>query len=533
VGNQSYDFIVAGGGSAGCVLASRLSESGRHRVLLLEAGPRFHPLEPVPISYSQFIDNPAVNWCFMSKPEESTAGRPIPVPRGRILGGSGAINGLVFVRGQALDYDSWAQMGNRGWSYDEVLPIFKRLESFAGGEDALRGRHGPLRLSEAYDRSTLYDAWFAAGEEVGLARNPDYNGASQEGICRTQTTIHGGWRMSTARCYLAPARRRANLDIQCKARVESLILDGKHCKGLRYRIGNESREAHARCELVLCAGSINSPQILELSGIGRPEVLGAQGIEVRHALDGVGENLRDHYVPRLRWDITQRGVTFNDRARGFGLAWQILRYALTRRGFLSLPSSPVLAFLRTRPELEAPDVQLHFIPFAIEFIKKRKLARDPGMTIAMCQLRPESRGSIHIDSPDPTAAPEILFNFLSSAIDRETLVAGVRAARRIVETKAMDAFRGAEVSPGPDVRSDDQILDYIRTTAHTAYHPVGTCKMGTDENAVVDPELKVRGMQGLRVADGSIMPTLMSGNTNGPIIMIGEKASDMILEAWR
>ena len=533
MGDESYDFIVVGGGSAGCALANRLSASGRHRVLLLEAGPRSHPLERVPISYSKFIDNPAVNWCFMSEPEQSTGGRPIPVPRGRLLGGSSAINGLVFVRGQALDYDTWAQMGNRGWSFEDVLPVFKRLEAFDGGDDALRGRNGPLRLSEAYDQSPLYDAWFAAGEEVGLKRNPDYNGSSQEGMCRTQTTIHGGWRMSASRCYLDPARKRANLDIRCEAQVESLLLEGKRCTGLRFRTGNQSREARARCEVVLCAGSINSPQILELSGIGRPDVLRAQGIEVRHALEGVGENLRDHYVPRLRWDITQRGVTFNDRARGLGLAWQILRYALTRRGFLAIPSAPILAFLRTRPELETPDVQLHFIPFAIEHIKKRKLARDPGMTIAMCQLRPESRGTIHIGSADPLAAPEIRFNFLSAAIDRDTLVAGVRACRRIVEAKAMDALRGAEVSPGPAVQSDDEILDYIRNNAQTAYHPVGTCKMGTDDMAVVDPRLKVRGMEGLRVADGSIMPTLMSGNTNGPIIMIGEKASDMILEDWR
>jgi len=530
---QSYDFIVVGGGSAGCALANRLSESGRHQVLLLEAGRRSHPLERVPISYSKFIDNPAVNWCFMSQPEASTGGRPIPVPRGRMLGGSSAINGLVFVRGQALDYDSWAQMGNRGWSYEDVLPVFKRLEAYDGGDDALRGRNGPLRLSEAYDRSPLYDAWFAAGEEVGLSRNPDYNGASQEGMCKTQTTIHDGWRMSASRCYIDPVRNRANLHIQCNAHVESLLLEGKRCTGLRFRIGNESREAQARCEVVLCAGSINSPQILELSGIGRPDVLRAQGIEVRHALDGVGENLRDHYVPRMRWDITQRGVTFNDRARGVGLAWQILRYAFTRRGFLAIPSAPILAFLRTRPELETPDVQLHFIPFAIEHIKKRKLAREPGMTIAMCQLRPESKGTIHIHSPDPLTGPEIRFNFLSAAIDRATLVGGVRESRRLVEAKAMDAFRGAEVSPGPGVQSDDEILDYIRANAQTAYHPVGTCKMGIDEMAVVDPQLKVRGMEGLRVADGSIMPTLMSGNTNGPIIMIGEKASDMMLEDWR
>jgi len=533
MGEQVYDFIVVGGGSAGCVLAARLSEDGNHRVLLLEAGPRHHPLERIPISYSKFIDNPSVNWCFMSEPEESTAGRPIPVPRGRMLGGSSAINGLVFVRGQALDYDAWAQMGNRGWSYADVLPIFKRLESYQGGDGALRGRDGPLRLTEAYDRSGLYDALFAAAEETGLPRNPDYNGASQEGVCRTQTTIHDGWRMSASRCYLDPARGRANLDVQCDAHVESVLLEEKRCTGLRYRHGNEQREVRARCEVVLCAGSVNSPQILELSGIGRPEVLRAHGIEVRHALDGVGENLRDHYVPRLRWDITQRGVTFNDRARGLGLAWQILRYALTRRGFLALPSAPMLAFLRTRPELETPDVQLHFIPFAIENFKKRRLAKEPGITIAMCQLRPESQGSIHIGSPDALTAPEIRFNFLSAAIDRQTLVAGVRATRRIVESKAMDAFRGAEVSPGANVQSDEEIVDYIREYAQTAYHPVGTCKMGNDDLAVVDAELRVRGIEGLRVADGSIMPTLMSGNTNGPIIMIGEKASDMMRAAWR
>jgi choline dehydrogenase len=532
MGDESYDFIVVGGGSAGCVLANRLSEGGRHRVLLLEAGRRSHPLERVPISYSKFIDNPAVNWCFMSEPEESTGGRPIPVPRGRMLGGSSAINGLVYVRGQSLDYDTWAQMGNRGWSYEEVLPLFKRLEAFDGGEDDFRGRDGPLRLSEAYDQSPLYDAWFAAGKEVGLDRNPDYNGARQEGMCKTQTTIRDGWRMSTSRCYIDPARGRANLDIHCDAQAESLLLDGKRCTGVRYRVGGENRDALARCEVVLCAGSINSPQILELSGIGRPDVLRAQGIDVRHALEGVGENLRDHYVPRLRWDISRRGVTFNDRARGLGLAWQILRYALTRRGFLAIPSSPVLAFLRTRPELETPDVQLHFIPFAIEHIKKRKLAPQPGMTVAMCQLRPESQGTIHITSPDPRAAPEINFNFLSAALDRNTLVGGVRATRRIVEAKAMDALRGAEVNPGPGVQSDDEILDYIRNNAQTAYHPVGTCKMGIDEKAVVDPELRVRGLERLRVADGSIMPTLMSGNTNGPIVMIGEKASDMIRADW-
>jgi choline dehydrogenase len=533
VDERSYDFIVVGAGSAGCVLANRLSESGRHRVLLLEAGPPAHWMAPVPISYSKFIDHPAVNWCYLSEPDDNTAGRPIPVPRGRMLGGSSSLNGLVFVRGQRLDYDTWAQMGNRGWSYDDVLPVFRRMESYPGGDGELRGRDGPLRLSDAWDESDLYDALFAAGEEVGLARNPDYNGASQEGMCKTQTTIHKGRRMSTSHCYLEPARRRSNLDVHTGAHAERLLLDGRRCTGLRYRVDGSSREARARCEVVLSAGSINSPQILELSGVGRPDVLREQGIEVQHALVGVGENLRDHYAPRLRWKIIRPGVTFNDRARGLGLAWQILRYALNRRGFLSLPSAPVLAFFRTRPELESPDVQLHFVPMAIENIKKRELAREAGITVAMCQLRPESTGSIHIRSADPVAAPAIRFNFLSNAIDRDTLVAGVRGTRRIMEASAMDGFRGAEDRPGPGVQSDEEILEFIRATAETAYHPIGTCKMGTDEAAVVDPTLKVHGMEGLRIADGSVMPTMISGNTNGPIIMIGEKASEMILDDWR
>lgn len=533
MGEQSYDFIVVGAGSSGCVLANRLSESGRHRVLLLEAGPPIHWLATVPISYSKFIDYPPVNWCYQSQPEDSVAGRPIPVPRGRMIGGSSALNGLVFVRGQPLDYDTWAQMGNRGWSFDDLLPIFCRMETFEDGDGELRGREGPLRVSEARDESPLYDALMAAGQEIGLPHNPDYNGMNQEGICHTQTTISRGRRMSTSHCYLDPARRRGNLEIRSGAHAERLLLDGRRCTGVRYSMDGASHEATARCEVVLSAGSINSPQILELSGIGRPDVLAAHGIPVRHALEGVGENLRDHITPRMRWRILRRGVTYNDRARGLGLWWQILRYALTRRGFLSLPSAPIIAFLRTRPELATPDVQLHFMPFAIENIKKREMAREPGVTVSVYQMRPESRGSIHIQSTDPLKAPAIRFNFLDADLDRRTLVAGVRGTRRILEARAMDGMRGDEVRPGAGVQSDDEILDFIRATAETAYHPVGTCAMGPDDLAVVDSALKVRGMEGLRVADGSIMPTLVSGNTNGACIMVGEKASDMILADWR
>lgn len=527
-----YDFIIVGAGSAGSVLANRLTASGQYQVLLLEAGPASHRLSPVPISFGKLIDDPAANWCYFSEPEDNTNNRKIPVPRGRLLGGSSSINGLVYVRGQPLDYNTWAQFGNRGWSYDDLVPIFRRMEHYEQSGDSSRGHEGPLRISEAVDESPLYDALFAAGEHVGLPRNPDYNGPDQEGMCKTQTTISKGRRMSTAHCYLRPARKRSNLDIQTDALAHSLLFEGKRCTGVRYSVNGQVNEAKAGREVILSAGAINSPQLLELSGIGQPELLKSHGIDVVHELPGVGENLRDHIAPRLMWKIKKPGIAYNDRARGVGLLWQILRYATTRRGFLTLPSGPVLAFFRTREGLESPDIQLHFVPFMVDFSSgKRELAKDPGMTIACYQLRPESTGSLHIKSADPTRHPAIRFNFLSDEIDRQALIGGIRYTRRILEAPAMDEFRGEEVKPGKDVQTDDEIIDWIRATADTAYHPTCTCKMGQDKMAVVDDQLRVHGIDGLRVADGSIMPTLVSGNTNAACIMIGEKASDLVLAA--
>ena len=529
--DSTYDYVIVGAGSAGCVLANRLSEDPRRRVLLLEAGPPRHWLSRIPISFSKLIDDPSANWCYRATPEPGMDDRPIPIPRGRVLGGSSAINGLVYVRGQPLDYDTWAQRGNRGWSYADLLPTFRAMERYAGGDEALRGRDGPLKVSEATDRGPLYDALFRAGEEVGLPRNPDYNGASQEGVCTTQVTIDRGRRMSAAHCYLEPARRRANLQVRTGALAHALHLDAGRCAGVRYAANGELHEAEARREVILAAGSINSPQLLELSGIGQPEVLEAQEIAVRHALPGVGENLRDHVTPRLRWRINGPGLTYNDRAQGLGLLWQIARYAVDRKGFLNLPSGPMLAFFRTRPELESPDIQLHFVPFLVAKIaNKRELDAEPGLTIACYQLRPESTGSVHIASPDPAAPPSIRCNFLDDPLDRETTLAGVRFTRRLIGARAMDAIRGEELAPGPERESDEALLEWIRATAETAYHPVGTCKMGQDPMAVVDERLRVRGIEGLRVADGSIMPTLISGNTNAPCIMIGERASAMVLE---
>ena len=488
---QTYDFIVIGAGSAGCVLANRLTASGEHRALLLEAGPKSHPLASIPIGFAKLIDNPAANWCYRSEPEDTTGGRRIPVPRGRLLGGSSSINGMTFVRGQPLDYDTWAQMGNRGWSFEDLLPLFRTMETYAGGDARLRGRTGPLQITESQDESPLYDALFEAASQIGLPRNPDYNGASQDGLGKSQATIRNGRRMSTAHCYLEPARARPNLEIRTGALVELLRLHGGRCVGVRYALDGAVHESRARREVILSAGSINSPQLLELSGIGRPEVLAEHGIEVRHALPGVGENLRDHLGARLVWDITKPRVTYNDRARGIGFAWQVLRYAFTRRGFLALPAGPIMGFFRTREGLEGPDMQLAIIPFAVGTVAKRDLAPHPGITVVGYQLRPESTGSIHITSADPRTPPAIRFGFLTASVDEDTLVAGVRYLRRLIEAPAMDPFRGEEKNPGPHVQSDEEILAWIRATAETSYHPVGTCKMGSGELGVVDDRLRV------------------------------------------
>ena len=528
---ETPDYIIVGAGSAGSALASRLTEDGRTTVLLLEAGRASHPLSWLPVSFGLFIDHPGVNWRYRSEPEANTGHRRIPVPRGKLLGGSSAINGLVFVRGQPLDFDSWAQMGNRGWSFADVLPIFKRMETFEGGGDELRGQTGPLRVAEEPDQNPLYDALFAAGKEIGIPINSDYNGASQEGICKTQTTISRGRRMSAARCYLEPAKARDNLGIITEVMVEKILLEGTRAVGVAYRHPGGRMTVRAGREVILAAGGIGSPQLLELSGIGRPDVLKAHGVEVRHRLDSVGENLRDHLNVRIQWGVIAAGISYNDRMRGLGKVREAFRYMINRGGFLSLPSAPLLAFLKTRPELEQPDIQCHLVPYSIKSAKRREMDRVAGFTTACYQLRPESLGSVHIASVDPRDQPAIKFNFLSDPLDRRTMVDGFRLLRRLVHAKALNNIRGEERSPGGHIESDDEILGWIRAHAETAYHPIGTCRMGpSSDRNVVDERLRVHGVDGLRVADASIMPTMVSGNTNGPTIMIGEKAADMIQE---
>ena len=530
---ETYDYIVVGAGSAGAVVANRLSASGEYSVLCLEAGSEGsgYLWSRVPAGVAKLIDNPKVNWCYRSEPDEGSGQRDIEVPRGKMLGGSSSINGMVFVRGQRQDYAHWAQLGNRGWSYADVLPLFKMMESYEGGDDEFRGRDGFLKVTDSPKLSPFFDKLIQSAEKCGIPHNPDYNGASQEGIAMTQATINKGRRMSTAYCYLDPARSRRNLTIEQNAMAETLILEGKRCVGMRYSVGSQKREARASREVVVSGGSINSPKILELSGIGQPELLRSHGIEVVHDLPGVGENLRAHYSPRMKYTITQPNTTFNERGNGVRLWGEALKYGLFRKGFIGLSSVPVRMYFRTREGLESPDATVSFMPFFVERVNRvRRIAKQSGVTMNVNVLRSERLGSIHIKSADPAEAPAIRFNFLSAEMDRAGVVFAMRKGREVMNTSPVADIVGEELAPGPQYQTDEELREWVRHNAETTYHPVGTCKMGQDPQAVVDDRLRVHGIEGLRVADASIMPTLTSGNTNAPSIMIGEKCAAMVLE---
>lgn len=525
----TYDYIIVGAGSAGAVIANRLSASGRHRVLLLEAGGRgFNPWIHIPIGYAKLFQNKRYNWMYETEPEPELNGRKIYQPRGKVLGGTSAINGLVYIRGQKEDYDHWAQMGCTGWSYADVLPLFKRAEHQENGADDYHGVGGPLAVSNPRETHELCEAFIRAGVERGLAFNPDFNGASQEGIGYFQTTSRGGIRCSTAAGYLRQARGRENLAILTHAFTQRVAFEGWRAVAVEFLHDGKLKRARAGREIVLSAGAIGSPQLLELSGVGQAERLKALGLPVVLDVPEVGENLQDHFQVRMVFKA-KKPVTLNDQYHNlFRRAGIGLRYALTRRGPLSVSAGYGTAFFKSDRRLETPDIQVHFIIFSTD---KMGQALHPfsGFTASVCHLRPQARGSIHAKSADIADAPSIRVNYLAAEEDRRANVDGLRFLRSIMQAPAMEPYMEQELEPGLAVSSDADLLSYARAKGSTIYHPSGTCRMGPDGRAVVGPDLKVKGLEGLRVADGSIMPRLVSGNTNAPIIMIGEKASDLIL----
>ena len=527
---EEFDYVIVGAGSAGCVLANRLSASGRHSVLLLEAGPEDTNLWiHVPLGYGKLFKDKTVNWMYQTEPEPGLNGRSIFQPRGKVLGGSSSINGLVYIRGQREDFERWRQRGNAGWGYDDVLPYFRKAEDQQRGADEFHGTGGPLTVSNPRQTDPLCEAFIRAAGETGIPANPDFNGAGQEGAGYFQTTTRRGRRASTAVCYLRPARHRRNLEIRTSAPAQHILFEGRRAVAVRYRHAGTLRTARARREILVSGGAYNSPQLLQLSGVGPADLLARHGIDVVLDAAGVGHDLQDHLQVRMVMRCS-KPVTINDAINHpVRRVLTGLRYAAFRTGPLTVAAGYAGAFFKTDPRLATPDIQVHFIPFSADKMGE-KLHAFSGFTASVCQLRPESRGSLRIRSADPSVPPEIRINYLATETDRTVNVEGLKILRRVLHAPALGPYVAAEVEPGAAVATDAALLAYCRQYGSTIYHPTSTCRMGSDALAVVDQRLRVRGIEGLRVVDGSVMPDVVSGNTNAAIIMIAERASDMILE---
>ena len=527
--SETFDYVIVGAGSAGCPVANRLSADQKNKVLLLEAGPKdSNPWIHIPIGYYKTMTS-SLSWGYETEPDDGIAGRSIIWPRGKVLGGSSSINGLAYIRGQKEDYDYWRQLGNLGWSYEDVLPIFKRAFNQERGSDEFHGADGPLKVSDIRDKREICDAFINAAVEAGISRNHDFNGASQEGAGNFQTTSHRGRRSSTAVAYLNPIKKRQNLRIETDALVQRIKLEGKRVKAVHYRQNGQDKIVEVDGEVVLSGGAINSPQVLQLSGIGPGQHLKDHNIDVILDAPGVGADLQDHYQARAVLELN-RPLSVNDDVRGlFNKMKTGLNYFFRRRGPMTFSAGHACVFTKVLPESATPDVQVHFIPFSATKLGG-ELHPFSGVTASVCQLRPESRGEVMIRSNNPEEHPRITPNYLSTDYDCRLMIEGLKMLRRVYFSPAFEKYLLKEHEPGAENVTDEQLLTYAREKGNTIFHPTSTCRMGQDERAVVDERLKVRGIKGLRIADCSIMPAVISGNTNAPAVMIGEKCADMMLE---